>query len=469
MPRCWTCGSYVENVKYRCSSCTTIKKISENTNAINEIKSNQKLMYNNLSKRLFSLSNELENITSAIRWGFSEMNWQLQRQNNILKNIEETLKSPAQTEALELKIIAEELSKKNILDKAESKFLKSLKKNPLDFSTYIGLANLYLKQNKFNEAKKYFIESLPHAPKNNNSSIRQNATTALMDGNIFMTKYNLFSLLKDMEQFNLETPYQIIVLSNNSWRKLKTKYSLKSSNNSNILIGTINQLPEEYISCTGKKVISNYLSDNASYFAINVDNYLGYPSPKDYRSYSYRYLGHIEFCFNNNDKAMEYLSEACKLSPSYGEALYDYSIYLSLDNNKEEAYKYLYEAIIENPLYYKLAELEESISSAKLNEIRRIIINDYSEVFYEKFQNEIVDKFNKKTANINMKEYNNTILEDIKEKIDRCQDILKSRKIDELFRFSDIATEVDYLINVVMPTLINKMNRKNNINKFMKK
>ncbi|MGM0445747.1 MAG: tetratricopeptide repeat protein [Bacillota bacterium] len=470
MPRCWTCGSYVEKPSFRCPSCKTIKDINEVEKNINEIKLDQKAMYSNLSDKLSNLTYKLENITSAIRWGFSEMNWQLQKQNDVLKNIEQTLKSPAQTKALELKKIAEELMDKNLLDKAEEKYLESLEEYPLNYNAYIGLAHLYLKQNKFENAKKYFTDSIPHAPKNNTPSTKQNAAKSLMDGNIFMSKYNLFALLRNNERFNLSTPYQIILLSTNEWSKIKKNCSLKQSSNPNFLIGTLNQLPKEYITSTFEKIISNHLSNKSNFYAINIDNYLGYPAPKDYRSYSYRYLGHIEYCFNNIDKAVNYLSKACELSPSYGEALYDYSFYLSLtENKKDKAIHYLYDAAFENPLYFKLAQKEKSFSNNSLSKIHEKIINNYTSTFLPKFKSEIIDKFNDKTTNIKKNEFDNTILVDIEKKIDRCRELLKSDEIKLIFKFSDLATEIDYLMEFVMPIAIKKIKRKEKINKFMNK
>lgn len=470
MPWCWTCGSYVEKISFRCPSCKTIKDINEVEKSVTEIILDQKSMYNNLSDRLNNLSYQLENLTSAIRWGFSEINWQLQKQNDVLKSIEKTLKSPAQTKALELKKIAEELMYNDLLDKAEKKYLESLEEYPLNYNTYIGLAILYLKQNNFETAKKYFIDSLPHAPINNSPSAKQDAIKSLMDGNIFMSKYSLSSLLNDNEEFNLSTPYQIILLSTNDWYELKNNYSLEQMSNPNFLIGTLNQLPKRYITSTFEKIISNHLSNKSNFYAINIDNYLGYPAPKNYKSYSYRYLGHIEYCFNNIDGAINYLSKACELSPSYGEALYDYSFYLSLTENKiDKALKYLYDALIENAMYFKLAQKEQSFSNNSLNEIQKKIIDDYTSTLLPNFKDEIIDKFNNKTLNIKKSKFENTILFDIEKKIDRCHEILKSDTLEQIYKFSDLATEIDYLMDFVMPLTIKKIKRKDKINKFMKK
>ena len=61
--------------------------------------------------------------------------------------------------------MAEELRRRGVLGKSEEFFLKSLEANPLDYRTYISLAEAYLKMDRFDEAKAYLEESLPHAPR----------------------------------------------------------------------------------------------------------------------------------------------------------------------------------------------------------------------------------------------------------------------------------------------------------------
>lgn len=61
--------------------------------------------------------------------------------------------------------MAEELRSRGVVDRSEEFFFKSLETNPLDYRVYVGLAEVYLQKDAFDEAKAYLEESLPHAPK----------------------------------------------------------------------------------------------------------------------------------------------------------------------------------------------------------------------------------------------------------------------------------------------------------------
>jgi hypothetical protein len=89
------------------------------------------------------LSNSLSEVASVIEWGFTETVWQLQQQNEILRSIDHTLKTPNETQDNELRIMAEKLRKRGVFKKSEELFLKALDMNPLDYRIYTGLAFTY--------------------------------------------------------------------------------------------------------------------------------------------------------------------------------------------------------------------------------------------------------------------------------------------------------------------------------------
>jgi len=173
MAKCWTCGAHVDGYHYTCSSC---KSLSELKSLQKEIVSHSR----NTSERLDyiaqvqqegfaaladSLSSGLSEIASAIEWGFGEIAWQLQQQTDVLRSIDQTLKTPSETKANEWRLQAEELRRRGVLEESEEFFLKALNEYRLDYRIYVGLAETYLQMNKFDKAKAFLEKSLPHAPK----------------------------------------------------------------------------------------------------------------------------------------------------------------------------------------------------------------------------------------------------------------------------------------------------------------
>jgi tetratricopeptide (TPR) repeat protein len=114
---------------------------------------------------LSRVSDELSTLAGIVESGFEEMKWALQQQTEVLLSIDQTLKSPSQTQAREWRVMAEQLRTRTCFDEAEEWFLKSLQLNPLDYRTYVGLALNYLRKNDFDKAEEVLIRSFPHAPK----------------------------------------------------------------------------------------------------------------------------------------------------------------------------------------------------------------------------------------------------------------------------------------------------------------
>lgn len=172
MSRCFSCGTeFAGGAQYifTCPSCENVeelKNIREETKRMNDSISAGFQALSDIQERGFNrLSEQLSSLTDIVEWGLTDIIWELHKQQDLISSIDETLKSPLQTQANELRIIAEELRNRNVLDESEKRFLQSLNKNPLDFRTYVGLAHTYLKNCKFNLARDILEKSLPHAPK----------------------------------------------------------------------------------------------------------------------------------------------------------------------------------------------------------------------------------------------------------------------------------------------------------------
>jgi len=289
MAKCWRCGSPVRNLSYTCSSCEGLIRIKDLQKRVDSYHSDitkkmyyiekvkqdlffelQDSLYSKMSQIGEEIGESLSKIASAIRWGFEEINWSLQCQTNILLSIDHTLKTPTLTKANELRQIAEELNQRGVLDKSEEFFLKAIKLNPLDYRSYIGLAQTYLQLNKFDNAKIFLEKSLPYAPK-----------------------------------------------------------------------GEI-----------------------------------------DYKSYSYRLIGHIYESEEDYYKAMNALNTAIELSPGYSDAHYDYAQYCAQAGLLELCLSSLEKAILIKPMYWYLAKIEQNFSSFRNevdNFLSKISVKAYKE------------------------------------------------------------------------------------------
>lgn len=175
MATCWSCGSTVSDFCYNCPSCESLGALTElkeealaNGQGIDRLAAIQLAGFQKLQA---TLSQGLSQIATAMEWGFAEVSWQLQQQTDVLKGIDETLKTPAETQANEFRQMAEKLVRRGVLDEAEEFYRKSLELNRLDYRTYIGLAGTLLRQNDFEEALKVLHRSLPHAPTSKGEAI----------------------------------------------------------------------------------------------------------------------------------------------------------------------------------------------------------------------------------------------------------------------------------------------------------
>jgi len=85
----------------------------------------------------------------------------------------------------------------------------------------------------------------------------------------------------------------------------------------------------------------------------------------DYKSYSYRLIGHLDFCEGNSQKAATILKKAVDLSPNYWFAHYDYAQYSALSGDEKNCFSSLVVLMAKEPTLLKLAEREKNFEKLK--------------------------------------------------------------------------------------------------------
>ena len=205
MARCWSCGAEIPGglrprYWYTCPNCAQVE----------ELESLRKEASSNLTKLVAvqqhgfeTLSDRLSEVATVIEWGFEDVKWELQQQTDVLRSIDHTLKTPSETKANEWREIAEELRNRGVLGQSEQFFLKAVEANPLDYRIYIGLAETYLRMEKFNKAETFLERSLPHAPLETKRNLEEPTYKFLSDeeGEEFVA-CNTYSLPFDYKSYS---------------------------------------------------------------------------------------------------------------------------------------------------------------------------------------------------------------------------------------------------------------------------
>ncbi len=132
----------------------------------------QKILHNgfdDLTYKLNEVSVGINELKSAFFWGISDVVWQIEQTNETLRGILSILSAPLDTQAIELRIRAEEAYQNGWYEDAIIDFLESEIKNRYDFSVHISLGILYL-FHKIDKSKalEYFEKAIKYArPKSN--------------------------------------------------------------------------------------------------------------------------------------------------------------------------------------------------------------------------------------------------------------------------------------------------------------
>lgn len=85
----------------------------------------------------------------------------------------------------------------------------------------------------------------------------------------------------------------------------------------------------------------------------------------DYKSYSYRLIGHIHACEEDYNQAVAILHSSIELSPTYEDGHYDYAQYCAQIGNTEFCFSSLQRAILDKSLYWYLAQEERNFDSIR--------------------------------------------------------------------------------------------------------
>lgn len=315
MARCWSCGAEIRGglhprYWFTCPNCAQVEELQS---LRREASSNLAELARIQEHGFQTLSDRLSEVATIIEWGFEEVKWELQQQTDVLRSIDHTLRTPSETRANEWRRMAEELRKRGVLGQSEEFFLKALKVNPLDYRIYIGLAESYLRLEKFDRAKALLEKSLPHAPVETEEEIAEEEE---MNGEL-------------LEEIHGE-PKVVFVCR-------------ECGNTSPVWKGRC-PICEKWNTFVEKREAPEL------------------PQKFDYKSYSYRLIGRVYFCEENYHQAASVLQKSVELSPGYWEGHYDYAQYCALAGKKQDSLTSLQKAIVGNPFYFYLAAKEKNFT-----------------------------------------------------------------------------------------------------------
>lgn len=170
---CWTCGHKVETFSFKCPTCKNLTEMKKLTKIVSAKAGDEAVRHGDLERELqhyfnnlsSTVSAGLSNIAHAVEWGFRGLSWQVEQQTEVLRSIDETLKTPKKTEANEYRQQAEEAQRREAFPDAQKMYERALDSNILDYRIYVGLAETLIQQDKFMEARYILEKSLPYAPK----------------------------------------------------------------------------------------------------------------------------------------------------------------------------------------------------------------------------------------------------------------------------------------------------------------
>ncbi len=496
MAKCWTCGNPILTASYSCSSCEALTELKDLKVEVKYISTNISELNDTLHVGFCTLSEAisegLSEIASAVEWGFTEVIWQLQQQSEVLQSIDHTLKTPSETQANEWRLMAEELRHRDVLDEAEAYYLKAYETNPLDYRIYIGLAETYLRMSKFDKAKVFLERSLPHAPKGNISGFLDIPQKGVIyDGHvkrivdfgayveILPGKEGLLHI-SSIQNVPPEKVTDVLEVGDTVKVKLiriddKGRFDLSCKSTLDEVTSGVSGKIQEFLN-QGKKIeaIKQYrketgvglaeAKDAIDRIAGGQDLRAGIAINFDWRSYSYRIIGHLLACEEDYSGAVSALQLSVDLSPTYDDGHYDYAQYCAQMGNKEKCLSSLQKSISAKPLYWYLAKNEKYFDPTR-KEVDALLSNIKSAAYIQakdavqKSENalkEVLEAVSRaKQALVVSKDEDqlkcNTICDDVKAKISLAKDkiatsdyvaLLEARKLaEEAYAFASIALD----------------------------
>lgn len=176
MPACWTCGTSTNLPTHTCPACQAVTALEEVNITIAEgslIETQlglaqlamQREMVRGIDRLADANKRGFRQVCDVLRWSTTELAWRLDQQQEALVGIDETLRTPSETQANEFRQMAEKLVARGVLEDAREFYEKALNLNRLDYRIYVGLAGVLVKQNEIANSLSVLERSLPHAPK----------------------------------------------------------------------------------------------------------------------------------------------------------------------------------------------------------------------------------------------------------------------------------------------------------------
>jgi tetratricopeptide (TPR) repeat protein len=167
MTTCWTCGNEVDAQCYSCSLCGALDGLAALVGSVNNDATLDDLV--RVQQEGFAKWQETADqgpslAATVVEWAFAPAAWQIQQQTPALQRLDLTIRTPDEARANELRLTADELSRRRVLEEAERLYRQTLDLNRLDYRTYIGLAWTLLESNQFDAAKTILERSLSYAP-----------------------------------------------------------------------------------------------------------------------------------------------------------------------------------------------------------------------------------------------------------------------------------------------------------------
>src|SRR6266403_1955200 len=101
MARCWTCHRRVAGFRFTCPACQACVELRTLRKTVAESQLELAGQLANLEQTVQSGFDELSNsissgfsiLASAMEWGFQELSWQVAQQTEVLRGLDERLKS----------------------------------------------------------------------------------------------------------------------------------------------------------------------------------------------------------------------------------------------------------------------------------------------------------------------------------------------------------------------------------------
>jgi len=350
------------------------------SNVADEVTEGLSVISDKLSTGLSRISDELSTLAGIVQGGFDELKWELQQQTQALLSIDQTLKTPSQTQAREWREMAEQLRKRGCFDEATQWFLKSLEMSPLDFRTYVGLGMTYLRKNDFDKAEEVLTRSFPHAPTGClNEEVLTRSFPHAPTGCLNKVALGKICTGKVVSIKNFGAFVELSPGQDGLCHISELADSYVESVGEVVKLGDIVRVKVTAIDDQGRvKLLSRKqaMAEEKKSGDLGKDGI----SQFDYKSLSHRLIGRICACKGDYGRAAAELRLAIELSPNYPEGNYDYALYCVQSGVRNVWEEPLHLAISARPGYLNVAWVERRFFPAR-QELKKLLSGLVNEAY----------------------------------------------------------------------------------------